>query len=172
MRKNKDKEDKQNVLIFDYENFVNKSSQQRYYELKNEVKNKLDKISDEINIAGSNEEEKKYNLLMHYKFMLESFDSSAKERKFIIDTVSSFIKDVVVVLTVGFPLMLSYMVDEKKLFSLGLTILIFLAMILMVGFLYVSHARDNKKIIKQDSQEYLYYEFYYSELKKHIKEDE
>jgi len=106
MRKDRDK-GKKITLIFDYENFVNKSSQQRYVELRNEVKNKLDKINDEINIAGSNEEEKKYNLLMHYKYLLENFEFNKELTRYIFQTTASFVAAVALIIAAWIPVVLN-----------------------------------------------------------------
>lgn len=170
LRKTKDEEVR---LIFDYDNFVTKSSQQRYYELKKEVRNKIEKIGDEINIAGSNEKEKKYNLLMCYKYMLENYNIHRKEDKLLMDLTLSFIKDSVLIITAVFSALLGYGLFKPQ-SVLANSILIFIcASIIIVGVtcLYKEQVRNEKEKLKKDSQEYLYYKFYYKELKKYIKED-
>ena len=172
MKKIRKTEDEKNTLIFDYDNFVAKSSQQRYYELKKEVKNKIEKINDDINITGSNEKEKKYNLLMHYKYMMESFDANRKESRLMTDILLSFIKDAVLLLTVVYSVLFScVIIESQNTLKSGLLIIVIAAIIIVtVTYLYYEHIRNEKEKFKKDSQKFLYYKFYYKELKKYIKE--
>lgn len=172
MKSVKNEKDNRSKLIFDYDNFLSKSSQQRYYELKTEVKNKLDKISDEINIAGSTEKEKRYNLLMHYKYMLEDFDAARKESRYIMDILLSFIKDAVLILTVVFTSLLSIRATESEAVIKNYILIFVVALIIIAGvtYLYKEQVQNEKEKAKEDRQKYLYYKFYYSELKKYIKE--
>lgn len=171
MRKDRDK-GKKITLIFDYENFVNKSSQQRYVELRNEVKNKLDKINDEINIAGSNEEEKKYNLLMHYKYLLENFEFNKELTRYIFQTTASFVAAVALIIAAWIPVVLNLNFGEWNTnVTYIFSILVILICIGMFANIYIQHTRDGRKSLEQESQQYLYYKFYYTELEKYIKEN-
>lgn len=172
MKSVKNEKDHQRKLIFDYDNFLSKSSQQRYYELKREVKIKLDKISDEINIAGSTEKEKKFNLLMHYKYMLEDFDAARKESRSMMNVTLSFIKDIVLIFTVVFAAFFSDIMPQQQ-FTIVYGLMIFIvAFFIIVGVasLYKEQIRNEREMAKEDRQKYLYCKFYYNELKKYIKE--
>ena len=169
MKSVKNEKDNQRKLIFDYDNFLSKSSQQRYYELKREVKIKLDKISDEINIAGSTEKEKKFNLLMHYKYMLEDFDAARKESRSMMNVTLSFIKDIVLIFTVVFAAFFSNIMFKQQYTGLMIFIVAFI-MGVGVASLYKEQIRNERKMAKEDRQKYLYCKFYYNELKKYIKE--
>jgi len=41
----------------------------------------------------------------------------------------------------------------------------------MFANIYIQHTRDGRKSLEQESQQYLYYKFYYTELEKYIKEN-
>lgn len=166
------KKEKQQVLIFDYDNFIDKSSQQRYVELMNEIKNKLDNIEDEINIAGSSKEEKKYNLLMHYKYLLESFEFDREFTKYRFQTTAAFITAIVMIISAWITAVLGLKFEEwNAVITYMFGIFLMLVAIFLFLNIYLQDIRDGKKDIKRESQQYLYYNFYYTELKKYIKED-
>ena len=68
MKKNKNNEVD---FEFDYNNYLEKSSQGRYTELEEEVNNRLKYIKFDNSIPGANKKEKKKNLLLHYQYSME-----------------------------------------------------------------------------------------------------
>lgn len=169
MEQNKDLKDNQFAFIFNYDNFINKSSQQRYYELKTEVKDKLDRIKDEVNIAGASEKEKKYNLLMHYKQLLEGLDYSKEGKKDNFQILSSYIMITAMIMVAWLPYALSFLKKENGNANIIYMCSVVIVIIMLGGFAYISAYFKSKrrKDIEVERQKYLYCKFYYNELKKY-----
>lgn len=174
MKRNKEKKISEDALIFDFNNFINKSSQQRYYELKNEVKNKLDKISDDVNIAGSNEKEKKYNLLMYYKDLLDDFDFVKERKENDFQLTSTYVMIVAMTFVALCPVIFSYLEKRADNYFTCLLYSSIVAAGIMATFLLITNIVYSELVEIKEGEKmlYSYCKFYYNELKKYIKEDD
>lgn len=174
MRQDKRIKDNQPELIFDYNNFINKSSQLRYFELRSEVKNKLNNISSDINIAGSNAEEKKYNLLMHYKHLSENFKFGKEKEAYDFQVLLTLAVAIATIISAWFTIIMDFFnkIFGDWLVSYLTSALVLIVIVIAVEALFGANKNRRKRSIENESQRYSYYNFYYNELKKYIKEDE
>ena len=111
-------------------------------------------------------------MLMYYKYMLDDCDNSRKESRFIMDTLLSFIKDAVLILTVVYTVLIGSRGTEPQDLLKNYLLAFIVAFIIIggVAYLYKEQVRNEKEKAKKYSQKYLYYKFYYNELKMYIKE--
>lgn len=158
MKQDKRTKDNQPKLIFDYKNFVNKSSQLRYSELRNEVKNKLDNISSDINIAGGNAEEKKYNLLMHYKYLLENFKFSKKKEEYSFQISLAFTVAIVTIVSAWFSIITSNIYNETSdhMTAYGISVLVLMIIAIGIAVFFLTNATSRRRIIEEERQIYIY----------------
>lgn len=170
MKQNKGKS---TIFEFDYDNYILKSSQQQFLELEKEVINKLNNIENEVNIAGKSKKEKRHNLLMHYKSKLGGFEFEKDRNNINVTILTIYVSSLITVFTFLIPYAKEYMnisiIDSTKDWINVIVIMVIFMIAIAIIFMVLSKLQDDSttKIKKK----YMYYKFYYEQLKKYVKKD-
>ena len=166
MKKNKNNEVD---FEFDYNNYLEKSSQGRYTELEEEVNNRLKYIKFDNSIPGTNKKEKRKNLLLHYQYSLER-NRVDNDGNNLLSVLIAFLVAVVAIIGTWIPNVMEFVTDNCKYdivryFSeFAVVITIILALGVIYSYLLVILEKREKK----QKQKYLYYKFYTTVLESKI----
>ena len=154
---------------FDYNNYLEKSSQGRYTELEEEVNNRLKYIKFDNSIPGTNKKEKRNNLLLHYQYSLER-NRVDNDCNSLLTVVMAFLAAIVAIIVAWIPYVIGFVTGNCKYvivryFGVSVAITIFIVSLIVIyacTLVILENYEKNKK------QKYLYYKFYATVLESKI----